>query len=102
MPEAGQNDSAAPRGRVSLLADNPRGPEIVFDFPFHEELNEAVKQLPRRWFNWRLKHWQVPADPRLAKAVEGVLARFPELEATPEVTSWLKHSDRWRALVSVL
>jgi SWI/SNF-related matrix-associated actin-dependent regulator 1 of chromatin subfamily A len=102
VSEPRENYSAPGAGRVWLLADNPREPEIVFDFPFDEELNEAVKQLPRRWFDWRRKHWRVPAHPRLAKPVEEVLARFPELAPSPEVLAWLSDSDRWRALVSVL
>ena len=88
-------------GHVSLVADS-RGPELVFDFPFHEELNEAVKRLPKRWFNWRYKHWRVPADPRAARSVESVLARFPELSPSPEVAAWLSDSDRWRALAYVV
>jgi hypothetical protein len=76
-------------GRIWLLADNPRDAELVFDFPFHDELNEAVKELPRRWFDWRRKQWRVPAHPRLAKAVEALLARFPDLVPTPEVLAWL-------------
>jgi hypothetical protein len=102
VPDRGQSDAAVPEGRVSLLDDNPREPEIVFDFPFHEDLNEAVKRLPRRWFNWRLKHWRVPADPRLAKSIQGVLDSFPGLDADPSVVAWLSDSDRWRAIVSVL
>ena len=78
-----QRESEPVSGQVWLLADNPREPEIVFDFPFDEELNEAVRELPGRWFNWRLKHWRVPADPRLGKLVGGVLERFPALEAVP-------------------
>ncbi len=101
MSEPSQQDSAA-AGRVWLLADNPRQPELVFDFPFNEELNEAVKRLPRRWFDWRRKHWRVPADPRLGKAVEEVLGRFPELVAAPEVLAWLTDSGRWKALVTVV
>ena len=89
-------------GQVSLHADDRRGPEIVFAFPFDEELNEAVKRLPGRWFNWRYKHWRVPANPRVAKPVESLLARFPELVPAPEVLAWLSDSDRWRALVSVV
>jgi SWI/SNF-related matrix-associated actin-dependent regulator 1 of chromatin subfamily A len=95
-------EGQAAAGRVWLLADNPREPELVFDFPFNEELNEAVKRLPRRWFDWRRKHWRVPADPRLGKAVEEVLGRFPELEAAPEVVAWLTDSGRWKALVTVV
>jgi SWI/SNF-related matrix-associated actin-dependent regulator of chromatin subfamily A-like protein 1 len=97
-----ENHSAPAPGRVWLLADNPREPEIVFDFPFDEDLNEAVKELPRRWFDWRRRHWRVPAHPRLAKPIGSVLARFPELTPSPEVLAWLSDSDRWRALVSVV
>jgi SWI/SNF-related matrix-associated actin-dependent regulator of chromatin subfamily A-like protein 1 len=101
VSEPRENHSAPAAGRVWLLADNPREPEIVFDFPFDEDLNDAVKELPRRWFDWRRKHWRVPAHPRLAKSIESVLARFPELTPSPEVLAWLSDSDRWRALVSV-
>jgi SWI/SNF-related matrix-associated actin-dependent regulator of chromatin subfamily A-like protein 1 len=101
VPESIPNEPEPQRGRVWLLADNPRDPEIVFEFPFDEELNEAVRRLPGRWFNWRRKHWRVPADPRLAKQVAEVLERFARLEPTPEVLDWLSDSDRWRALVFV-
>ena len=101
MSESIPNELGPQKGRVWLLADNPRDPEIVFDFPFDEELNEAVRKLPGRWFNWRRKHWRVPADPRLAKQVAEVLETFPRLEPTPEVLDWLSDSDRWRALVFV-
>jgi SWI/SNF-related matrix-associated actin-dependent regulator 1 of chromatin subfamily A len=101
MSEQPGTESAPAQGRVWLLAD-PREPELVFDFPFNEELNEAVKELPRRWFDWRRRNWRVPADPRLGKTIEAFLARFPELVAAPEVLAWLSDSDRWRALVTVV
>ena len=101
MTHAIETEAAPPHGRVWLLAD-PREPELVFEFPFDPDLNEAVKRLPRRWFDWRRRHWRVPADPRLAKRVEEVLARFPGLAPAPEVIAWLSDSDRWRALVSVV
>jgi len=101
MPEPVDNEEAVARGRVSMLAGG-REQELVFAFPFDEELNQAVKQLPRRWFDWRRKHWRVPADPSAAKAIERVLERFEVLAPDPEVLAWLSDSDRWRALVSVL
>ncbi|MGH2846445.1 MAG: DEAD/DEAH box helicase [Thermoleophilaceae bacterium] len=97
------DNAAAPEsGRVWLLDDDPRAREIVFDFPFDEELNEALKRVPGRWFDWRRKHWRVPADPRLAKRVEEVLGRFPRLVPSAQVLAWLSDSHRWRGLVSVL
>jgi superfamily II DNA or RNA helicase len=89
-------------GQVWLLSDNPREPELVFDFAFNEDLNEAVKELPRRWFDWRRKHWRVPAHPKLAKPVEELLARFPDLVPSPDVLAWLSDSDRWRAVCTVV
>lgn len=85
-----------------MRTENPREHELVFAFPFDEELNEAVKSLPARWFDWRRKHWRVPADSRAAKPVEALLERFPELVPAPEVLAWLSDSDRFRGLVSVL
>jgi SWI/SNF-related matrix-associated actin-dependent regulator 1 of chromatin subfamily A len=97
-----QNEPEPVSGQVWLLADNPREVELVFDFRFNEELNEAVKELPRRWFDWRRKHWRVPAHPRVAKAVEALLARFPDLVPSPDVLAWLSDSDRWRAVCTVV
>ena len=103
MSEEPPDTEATPeRGRVWMLAERGREREMVFAFAFDEELNDAVKQLPRRWFDWRRKHWRVPADPRAAKEIEELLARFPTLQADAEVLSWLSDSDRWRGLVSVL
>ena len=97
-----QRDSEPVSGQVWLLSDNPREPELVFDFAFNEDLNEAVKELPRRWFDWRRKHWRVPAHPKLAKPVEELLAQFPDLVPSPDVLAWLSDSDRWRAVCTVV
>jgi superfamily II DNA or RNA helicase len=100
--ERAQNEPAPPsRGRVWLLADDPSDRELVFEFPIDRELNDAVRQLPARWFDWRRKVWRVPAEPRAAKEVEALLARFGDLRVEPEVRAWLSHSGQWRALVSV-
>ena len=96
-------ESEASQGRVWLRDEDPReGRELVFDFPFDEDLNEAVKRLPKRWFDWRRKHWRVPADARIGKLVAELLGSFPNLEPSPEVLTWLNESDRWRAAVTVV
>jgi superfamily II DNA or RNA helicase len=96
-------ESDTPRGRVWLRDEDPRETrELVFDFAFDEDLNEAVKLLPKRWFDWRRKHWRVPADPRVGKLVGDLLGRFPHLDPSPEVLRWLDEADRWRAAVTVV
>jgi SWI/SNF-related matrix-associated actin-dependent regulator of chromatin subfamily A-like protein 1 len=92
---------SAPSRRVWLRTDDPREAELVFAFPIDPELNDAVKRLPGRWFDWQRKHWRVPADPLSAKAVAEILAQFPDLTPDPSVLAWMSDSDRWRALVSV-
>jgi SWI/SNF-related matrix-associated actin-dependent regulator 1 of chromatin subfamily A len=101
-PANSSHGPASARGRVWLLAEERSKQELVFDFPFAEELNEAVKELPGRWFDWRRKHWRVPAEATSAKAVASLVERFPELVVEPDVEAWLTDSDRWRALVSVV
>ena len=80
MFEPAETDPAPATGQVSLLLENPRKPEIVFTFPFDEELNDAVKELPGRWFDWRRKEWRVPAHPNLSKAVQLLLEQFERAE----------------------
>ena len=98
---ADQSPQVPQRGEVWLRESGGRDSELVFAFPIDEQLNAAVKQLPGRWFDWRRKHWRVPADPRSAPAVSQLLERFDSLEARPEVLAWLSDSDRWRGLVSI-
>jgi len=89
-------------GRVWLLVEDRSKRELVFEFPFNEDLNDAIKELPGRWFDWRRKHWRVPAETGSASAVGELLEQFPELVVEPDVVAWLTDSDRWQALVSVV
>ena len=88
-------------GEVWLRGDGPRDAELIFAFPIDEELNAAVKRLPGRWFDWRRRHWRVPADPRSGPAVAELLHAFPQLSAGTDVHGWLRDADRWRGLVSI-
>src|SRR5680860_395520 len=85
MDVGADSQPAAIRGRVSLRMEDRSKQELIFAFPFDEELNEAVKDLPGRWFDWRRKHWRVPAEAGAAKAVGELLERFPELVVEPVV-----------------
>ncbi|MEJ7790162.1 MAG: DEAD/DEAH box helicase [Thermoleophilaceae bacterium] len=101
MSEPVTNQDAPPLGSVTLRGDGTRDAELVFAFPRDDELNAAVKELPGRWFDWRRRHWRVPADPRVGPALGELLAQFPSLVAAPEVRAWMSDSHRWRGIVSV-
>ena len=85
-----------PAGEVWLREPGTRDAELVFSFPIDEQLNDAVKAMPGRWFDWHRKHWRVPADPRSAPAVTQLLARFPQLTPREDVLAWLSDSGKWR------
>ena len=89
-------------GRSGCSRTIRASPRSSSTFAFNEDLNEAVKELPGRWFDWRRKHWRVPARPRVAKSVEELLAQFPDLVPSPDVLAWLSDSDRWRAVCTVV
>ncbi|MGI8873747.1 MAG: hypothetical protein ACR2KP_05375, partial [Egibacteraceae bacterium] len=89
------------RAEVWLRGEGSREAELVFAFPIDDELNAAVKRLPGRWFDWRRRHWRVPADPRCAPQVAELLQSFPQLGADADVRTWLSEADRWRGLVSI-
>jgi hypothetical protein len=99
VPEAFESPQSR---RVWLQTDDRGAQELVFAFPIDAELNDAVKTLPGRWFDWRRKHWRVPADPRIAGDVQALLGRYGDLVPEHGVLAWLSDSDRWRALVSVV
>ncbi len=99
VPE--QSPQPPTKGEVWLRGDGPRDAELVFAFPMDERLNAAVKRLPGRWFDWRRRHWRVPADPRSGPAVAELLHDFPQLSAGSDVRAWLRDADRWRGLVSI-
>ena len=101
MPDPLETDLSSPWGEVWLRDSGSRDAELVFAFPADDELNAAVKRLPGRWFDWRRRHWRVPADPRSAPLVGDLLSRFPALIPTPEVRAWMSNSHKWRGLVSV-
>ncbi len=99
FPESSSDQPST--GEVWLREAGTRDAELVFAFPIDKELNDAIRQLPGRWFDWHRKHWRVPADPRNGPAVTSILARFPQLVPREDVLAWLSDSGRWRGLVSL-
>ena len=72
------------------LRRNAQGHEIVvFAFPYRADIVDAVRAIPGRRFDWQAKEWSAPRADATAPYVQGVLARFPELEIAPDVEQWL-------------
>ena len=76
-------------------------PAVLFDFPFDEDLNEAVKALPGRLFDWERRVWVVPIDQPLARQLNEILGRHRNLSVDPEIAEWLEAIDGWEGEVTV-
>ena len=84
------------------LRRNPHGHEsVVFSFPYRPDIVDAVRAIPGRRFDWQAKEWWAPRADATAPYVQGVLERFPDLSAAPDVETWLSRAVRgWVGRVS--
>ncbi|WP_205699384.1 DEAD/DEAH box helicase [Conexibacter sp. SYSU D00693] len=89
------------RPNVELRSDPERGTLVVLAFPYDPDVVAAVRAIPQRRFDWDTREWWAPADEWAGVHVADVLARFPELTATPEVEAWLRElRHRWAGRVT--
>ena len=83
------------------MGEDRRGrPVMVFSFPFDEVLNNAVRSLPGRRFDWETREWTVPCMEYTAAEVAEVLSLFPYLIVDPAVTEWLATAAGWHGRAS--
>ena len=81
---------------VQLRDDPERGAIVVLAFPYDARIVAAARSIPNRRFDWDSREWSAPADDWVGVYVADVLARFPELEPSPEVLEWLAGIEsRW-------
>ena len=80
---------AEPVPNVSLRADAAGDPVVVLAFPYRPEIVDAVRGIPGRRFDWDAREWWAAATDATAPYVRGVLERFPQLTASPQVEGWL-------------
>lgn len=80
---------ADPVHHVELRVNAHGHDSVVFCFPYRADIVDAVRAIPGRRFDWQAKEWWAPRAEATAPYVQGVLERFPELEAAPDVTEWL-------------
>src|SRR3954452_19488413 len=83
------------RSHVRMGEDRRGRQALVFSFPFDELLNNVVKRLPGRWFNWETREWTVLCRPESAEEIAEMLACFPRVEVDDEVADWLADAAGW-------
>src|SRR5919202_802923 len=86
-------------GSVTLVHDRGRD-WLAFAYPFDEALNEEIKRLPGRRFDWDDRRWLVPADRRLGSVVLELLARNRWLAVADEVRAWIETFSGWSAVAT--
>ena len=90
-----------PAHNVELRTDRHGHRAVVFAFPYRADMVDAVRAIPGRRFDWEAKEWWAPQADATAPYVKGVLERYGELRAAPEVTEWLAEATSgWVGRVS--
>src|SRR4051812_7701296 len=74
---------------VELRPDRHGHASVVFAFPYHRELVDAVRAIPGRRFDWEAKEWWALQADQTAPYVKGAIERHPWLDVAPEVEAWL-------------
>ena len=89
------------RPNVELRRDREGQPTVVLSFPYDRVLVDMARSIPHRRFDWDTREWSAPATDWAALKVLEMLDRYPELEATGEVGTWLTGvTARWIGQVS--
>jgi superfamily II DNA or RNA helicase len=88
---------------VQLRTDRDGREIVVLAFPYDVRLVEAARRIPGRRFDWDAREWWAFVDDWVGAHVAEILARFPELEPSDEVASWLAGlKERWIGRVSTM
>src|SRR5687767_3414008 len=84
--------AADPVHNVELRRNSQGHDSVVFAFPYRADIVDAVRAIPGRRFDWEAKEWWAPQADATAPYVKGVLERYGELRASPEVAAWLSEA----------
>ena len=74
---------------------------LAFTFPFEERLNDRIKRLPGRRFDWDERRWLVPADRRLGAVLLELFTEFSWLQIDDDVRGWVETFSGWSGVASV-
>ncbi|WP_320669277.1 DEAD/DEAH box helicase [Patulibacter defluvii] len=92
--------------RIAALDDFPisietRGggaPELVLDVP--RSLNDAVRRIPGRYFDWSNRRWRAPLSARAAAIVRELLEQA-QLRTDAAAAEWLSGLSGWQGEATV-
>jgi SWI/SNF-related matrix-associated actin-dependent regulator 1 of chromatin subfamily A len=88
---------------VELRAGPAGEPVVVLSFPYQPEIVDAARRIPDRRFDWETREWSAPATDWAGAHVADILARFPELEPSVQVSRWLSTvATRWTGSVTAV
>lgn len=101
MPDATSARAPGGDGRLLIEARGRGAEELVLDVP--RWLNEEVRRIPGRYFDWRARQWRAPLSVHAA-VVAGELLDDDRLDlhADPEVLKWLGGPSRWYAEATIV
>lgn len=85
-----------------MLREGPLGPVVVLSFPYDERIVNAARGIPGRRFDWDTREWSAPVGDWVAVHIAEIVEKFPDLQCSPEVVTWLSETERrWIGRVSV-
>jgi SWI/SNF-related matrix-associated actin-dependent regulator 1 of chromatin subfamily A len=91
------------RPNVELRSDRAEQRVVVLSAPYDRTLVELARSIPHRRFDWDAREWFAPISDWAALKVAEILERYPELEASEEVLTWLAGvHQRWIGTVSTV
>ncbi|HEX5194617.1 MAG TPA: DEAD/DEAH box helicase [Solirubrobacteraceae bacterium] len=94
---------ARDRPNVSLRRAADGGDWVVLSFPYDPVLVDLARSIPHRRFDWDAREWSAPVTDWAGIRVQDILERYPELDASDEVLSWLQGvKRRWIGNVSTV
>jgi superfamily II DNA or RNA helicase len=77
------------RPNVSLRRGADGGESVVLSFPYEARLVDLARSIPHRRFDWDTREWSAPVTDWAGIRVQDILERYPELDASDEVLTWL-------------
>jgi hypothetical protein len=89
-------------GDENVTLTHDRGKQwLAFSFGFDERLNDRIKRMPGRRFDWDERRWLVPADRKLGAVLLELFSEYSWLVISDEVRGWVESFSGWSGVATV-